>query len=101
MKAARGVVLIAEENSQVYIELLLSCQDDLTFKMIDEVTSKTFSEGDARVVRKHLKHHFELAAGHWRSEQGSVEAGHSSTLCLERVKTQTSGLPSWIGLAED
>ena len=44
-----------EMNLQAYNDLLLSCQDDITFGIVDEATSERLKEGDARVAWKNLK----------------------------------------------
>ena len=46
-----------------YNDLLLSCQDDITFGIVDEATSERFKEGDARVAWKNLKMKFEPNTG--------------------------------------
>ena len=52
-----------EMNLQAYNDLLLSCQDDITFGIVDEATSERFKEGDARVAWKNLKVKFEPNTG--------------------------------------
>jgi hypothetical protein len=52
-----------EDNLKAYSDLLLSCQDDVTFGIVEEATSETFKEGDARVAWKNLKKKFEPNTG--------------------------------------
>ena len=37
-------------NEKVYSDLLLACQEDVVFGVIDESTSKEFPDGDARLA---------------------------------------------------
>jgi len=53
----------ADQNTQVYNDLILSCQDDITFGIIDEAVSATFPDGDARMAWKNLAEKFEPSTG--------------------------------------
>jgi len=53
----------AEINLKAYNDLLLSCQDNVTFEIVEEATSEMFKEGDARVVWKILKKKFKATTG--------------------------------------
>ena len=53
----------AEINLKAYNDLLLSCQDDVTFGIVEEATSEMFKEGDARVAWNNLKKKFEPNTG--------------------------------------
>ena len=50
-------------NIQVYNDLILSCQDDITFGIVDESISSDFPEGDARLAWKNLQDRFEPSTG--------------------------------------
>lgn len=50
-------------NIQVYNDLILSCQDDITFGIVDESISKDFLDGDARLAWKNLQAKFEPSTG--------------------------------------
>ena len=50
-------------NVQVYNDLILSCQDDITFGIIDESISTAFPDGDARLAWKNLQEKFEPSTG--------------------------------------
>ena len=52
-----------ELNVQVYNDLILSCQEDVTFGIIDESVSTDFPNGDARLAWKNLKDRFEPNTG--------------------------------------
>ena len=53
----------SELNVQVYNDLILSCQEDVTFGIIDESVSTDFPDGDARLAWKNLKDRFEPNTG--------------------------------------
>jgi hypothetical protein len=50
-------------NVQVYNDLILSCQDDVTFGIVDESISDDFPDGDARLAWKNLRDKFEPSTG--------------------------------------
>ena len=50
-------------NIQVYNDLILSCQEDITFGLIDESVSTDFPDGDARLAWKNLQDKFEPNTG--------------------------------------
>ena len=50
-------------NVQVYNDLILSCQDDITFGIVDESISTDFPDGDARLAWKNLQEKFEPSTG--------------------------------------
>ena len=50
-------------NVQVYNDLILSCQDDITFGIVDESISTDFRDGDARLAWKNLQEKFEPSTG--------------------------------------
>ncbi len=41
-----------ELNIQVYNNMILNCQEEITFGIIDEFVSETFPDGDARLAWK-------------------------------------------------
>ena len=43
-----------DDNNLAYNDLILSCQEDISFGIIDESVSTTFPNGDARVAWKNL-----------------------------------------------
>jgi hypothetical protein len=49
----------AELNIQAYTDLILSCQEEISFGIIDESISETFPDGDARLAWKNLCDKFE------------------------------------------
>ena len=61
--AGEEALLTTEINLKAYNDLLLSCQDDITFGMIDEAVSQVFAEGDAQMAWKNLKNRFEPNTG--------------------------------------
>ena len=44
-----------EDNVLAYNDLILSCQEDISFGIIDESVSETFPDGDARLAWKNLR----------------------------------------------
>ena len=50
-------------NVQAYNDLILSCQEDISFGIIDESISETFPDGDARLAWKNLRDRFEPSTG--------------------------------------
>ena len=44
-----------ELNVQVYNDLILSCQEDITFGIVDESISTDYPDGDARLAWNKLK----------------------------------------------
>ena len=46
-------------NIQAYNDLILSCQEEITFGIVDESVSETFPNGDARVAWSNLQSRFE------------------------------------------
>ena len=52
-----------EDNIQAYNDLILSCQEDIAFGIVDESVSETFPDGDARVAWTNLKNRFEPNTG--------------------------------------
>ena len=52
-----------ELNIQVYNDLILSCQEEIYFGIIDESISETFPDGDARLAWKNLQDRFEPKTG--------------------------------------
>lgn len=53
----------SDANVQVYNDLILSCQDDITFGIVDEAISTKFPDGDARLAWKNLTEKFEPSTG--------------------------------------
>ena len=53
----------AELNVQVYNDLILSCQEEVSFGIIDESVSTDFPDGDARLAWKNLKARYEPNTG--------------------------------------
>jgi len=51
------------KNVQVYNDLVLSCQDDITFGIVDESVSTDFPDGDARLAWAKLQEKFEPKTG--------------------------------------
>ena len=39
-----------DKNTRVYSDLMLSCQDNVTFGIVEESTSKDFPQGDTRLA---------------------------------------------------
>ena len=68
-----------EENVQVYNDLVLSCQEDVTFGIIDEAISTDFPDGDARLAWKNLTEKYEPTTGaskvQLKQELSSVQVG--------------------------
>ena len=58
-----AALLTSELNLKAYNDLLLSCQDEITFALIDEATGEEFTEGDAQVAWNNLKSRFEPNTG--------------------------------------
>ena len=52
-----------EDNIQAYNDLILSCQEDISFGIIDESVTVAFPDGDARVAWKNLKDRYEPNTG--------------------------------------
>ncbi|MFM8622588.1 MAG: hypothetical protein ACKOB3_04330, partial [Holophagaceae bacterium] len=52
-----------DKNTVVYNDLILSCQEDIIFGIVDESVSATFPDGDARVAWKSLREKFEPTTG--------------------------------------
>ena len=52
-----------DDNVLAYNDLILSCQEDISFGIIDESVSTTFPNGDARVAWKNLRARFEPNTG--------------------------------------
>ena len=52
-----------DANVQVYNDLVLSCQEDVTFGIIDEAISTDFPDGDARLAWKNLTEKYEPTTG--------------------------------------
>ena len=52
-----------ELNVQVYNDLILSCQEDITFGIVDESISTDYPDGDARLAWKNLQDKFEPSTG--------------------------------------
>jgi hypothetical protein len=50
-------------NTQVYNDLILSCQDDISFGIVDESISTDFVDGDARLAWKNLQEKVEPSTG--------------------------------------
>ena len=50
-------------NIQVYNDLILSCQEEITFGIVDESISADFPDGDARLAWKNLQEKFEPNTG--------------------------------------
>ena len=53
----------ANDNNKVYSDLLLACQEDVTFGIIEESTTEAFPDGDARLAWKRLNEKFEPKTG--------------------------------------
>ena len=47
-----------DQNTLAYGDLLLACQEDLSFGIVEELVSTSFLDGDARVAWKNLKRRF-------------------------------------------
>ena len=52
-----------EDNVLAYNDLILSCQEDISFGIIDESVSESFPDGDARLAWKNLHDRFEPNTG--------------------------------------
>ena len=52
-----------EDNILAYNDLILSCQEDISFGIIDESVSDSFPDGDARLAWKNLRDRFEPNTG--------------------------------------
>jgi hypothetical protein len=52
-----------EDNVLAYNDLILSCQEDISFGIIDESVSETFPDGDARLAWRNLRARFEPNTG--------------------------------------
>ena len=52
-----------EDNVKVYSNLMLACQDDVIFGIVEEAGSKNFPDGDARMAWKMLSEKFEPSSG--------------------------------------
>ena len=52
-----------ELNTLVYNDLILSCQEEISFGIIDESVSEKFPDGDARLAWKNLQDKFEPKTG--------------------------------------
>jgi len=52
-----------DDNNLAYNDLILSCQEDISFGIIEESVSTTFPNGDARVAWKNLRDRFEPNTG--------------------------------------
>lgn len=51
------------DNEKVYSDLMLACQEDVVFGIVDEASSDKFPDGDARVAWKKLNAKFEPKTG--------------------------------------
>jgi hypothetical protein len=52
-----------EDNNLAYNDLILSCQEDIAFGIVDESVSVAFPDGDARVAWRNLRARFEPNTG--------------------------------------
>ena len=52
-----------DKNINAYSNLILACQDDVTFGIIEESISTDFPDGDARLAWKNLFNKFEPNTG--------------------------------------
>ncbi len=52
-----------EHNILAYNDLILSCQDDISFGIIEESVSETYPDGDAMLAWKNLSDSFEPKTG--------------------------------------
>mmetsp|Transcript_88220 Transcript_88220/g.172562 ORF Transcript_88220/g.172562 Transcript_88220/m.172562 type:complete len:159 (+) Transcript_88220:70-546(+) len=52
-----------EDNNLAYNDLILSCQEDISFGIVDESVSVAFPDGDARVAWQNLRARFEPNTG--------------------------------------
>ena len=52
-----------DENTMAYGDLLLACQEDLSFGIVEESTSTNFPDGDARLAWKNLKRRYKPIDG--------------------------------------
>ena len=57
------VLADADKNINAYRDLMLACQDDVTFGIIEESVSRDFPDGDARLEWKNLCDKFEPTTG--------------------------------------
>ena len=57
------VLANADKNINAYSDLILACQDDVTFGIIEESASTDFPDGDARLAWKNLFNKFEPNTG--------------------------------------
>ena len=53
----------SELNVQMYNDLILSCQEEIIFGIVDESVSKDFPDGDARLAWKNLQDKYEPSTG--------------------------------------
>jgi hypothetical protein len=52
-----------EDNNLAYNDLILSCQENIAFGIVDESVSVAFPDGDARVAWRNLRARFEPNTG--------------------------------------
>ena len=57
------VLANTDKNINAYSDLMLACQDDVTFRIIEESVSMDFPDGDARLAWKNLLNKFEPNTG--------------------------------------
>ena len=53
----------SDKNINAYSNLMLACQDDVTFGIIEEFVSTDFPNGDVRLAWKNLLNKFEPTTG--------------------------------------
>ncbi len=53
----------ATKNIQAYSDLMMSCEDEVSFGVVDESISTTFPDGDARQAWKNLYNKYEPTTG--------------------------------------
>ena len=64
IKPTDATIMADEElNIMVYNDLILSCQEDVSFGIIDESVSEDFPDGDARLAWKNLQQRYEPNTG--------------------------------------
>ena len=64
IKPTDATIMADEElNIMVYNDLILSCQEDVSFGIIDESVSEVFPDGDARLAWKNLQQRYEPNTG--------------------------------------
>jgi len=62
------VIADPQKNTQAYSDLMMSCEDEVSFGVIDESVSTDFPDGDARLAWKNLYKKYEPTTGAMKVE---------------------------------